>query len=47
MSFVFYISLDGAKTDRVLLTDVKALTLEHGKMTNYRRTSPVPQVSQH
>ncbi|XP_060571517.1 store-operated calcium entry-associated regulatory factor-like [Ruditapes philippinarum] len=39
---VHYIS--GSKSDRVLLTDVKALTLENGKMTNYRRTSPVPQL---
>ena len=31
--------------DRVLLTDVKAITLYNGQMTTGRRTSPVPQLS--
>lgn len=30
--------------DRMLLDDVKVLTLHHGQMTNSRRTSPVPQL---
>ncbi|XP_053395306.1 store-operated calcium entry-associated regulatory factor-like [Mercenaria mercenaria] len=42
--FISLQSLSGAKSDRVLLTDVSALTLHHGKMTNSRRTSPVPQL---
>ncbi len=31
--------------DRVLLADMKAVTLENGKMTTGRRSSPVPQLS--
>lgn len=31
--------------DRMLLSEVSALTLYHGKMTNARRSSPVPQVN--
>ncbi|CAG2193495.1 Store-operated calcium entry-associated regulatory factor [Mytilus edulis] len=30
--------------DRMLLSEVSALTLYHGKMTNARRSSPVPQL---
>lgn len=33
-----------AKSDAVLLTDVKVLTLHHGQMTNARRSSPIPQL---
>ena len=29
----------------MLLSDVKSITLERGKMTNGRRSSPVPQLS--
>ena len=34
----------GGNKDRVLLEKVSAITLEHGKMTNARRTSAIPQV---
>ena len=34
----------GGNKDRVLLEKVAAITLEHGKMTNARRTSAIPQV---
>lgn len=34
-----------ANSDRVLLDDVKVLTLHHGQSTNARRSSPVPQVN--
>lgn len=32
------------QSDKVLLTEVKALTLREGQMTKGRRTSPIPQV---
>jgi hypothetical protein len=32
--------------DRVLLEKVTAITLEDGKQTNARRTSPIPQVGE-
>lgn len=35
----------GSNSDRVLLSEVKSITLERGKMTNGRRSSPVPQLS--
>ncbi|KAK6180095.1 hypothetical protein SNE40_012307 [Patella caerulea] len=38
------LALGGYQQDRVLLTDVKTLTLRHGLMTNARRSSPVPQL---
>ena len=34
----------GGNKDRVLLEKVSTITLEHGKMTNARRTSAIPQV---
>lgn len=34
-----------AQSDRVLLTDVRALTLRQGLMTNGRRSAPVPQLA--
>lgn len=33
------------QSDRVLLQDVKAITLHQGRMTNGRRSSPVPQLN--
>ncbi|KAL4235590.1 Store-operated calcium entry-associated regulatory factor [Mactra antiquata] len=36
--------VSAAKSDRVLLNDVKAITLHHGQMTNARRSEPVPQL---
>ena len=29
----------------MLLTDIRVLTLYHGRMTNAKRSSPIPQVS--
>ena len=37
----------GGNKDRVLLEKVAAITLEHGKMTNARRTSAIPQVCEY
>lgn len=35
---------NGNPDDRILLSDVKVLTLEKGKMTTSRRSAPIPQV---
>ncbi|KAK0040707.1 store-operated calcium entry-associated regulatory factor [Biomphalaria pfeifferi] len=35
---------DYHSSDKILLSDVKALTLHQGRMTNSRRSSPVPQL---
>lgn len=48
--FLLALTLDaahgwGSNPDRVLLSDVKTITLERGKMTNGRRSSPVPQLT--
>ena len=32
------------RNDKIRLTDVSVVTLHYGKMTNSRRTSPVPQL---
>ena len=37
-------TIGGTNKDRVLLTDVSSITLEAGKMTNGRRTSPILQL---
>ena len=37
-------ALGWGSNDKIKLTDVKALTLHQGKMTNSRRTHPVPQL---
>ncbi len=41
--FVNY--LGTSNNDKVLLSEVSSITLERGKMTNGRRSSPVPQLS--
>ena len=37
-------TIGGTNKERVLLTDVSSITLEAGRMTNGRRSSPVPQL---
>uniref|UniRef100_A0A6B2F7P8 Store-operated calcium entry-associated regulatory factor n=1 Tax=Bothriechis nubestris TaxID=1766655 RepID=A0A6B2F7P8_9SAUR len=39
-----YVAMGWQQQERVLLREVQALTLYKGKYTNYRRTSPVPQL---
>ncbi|KAK9407938.1 store-operated calcium entry-associated regulatory factor [Crotalus adamanteus] len=39
-----YVAMGWQQQERVLLREVQALTLYKGKHTNYRRTSPVPQL---
>lgn len=45
MITVVVMNTGGSNDDRVLLSEVKTLTLEKGKMTNGRRSSPVPQLA--
>lgn len=42
---IFTICEGWGSSDKVLLSDVKAVTLQQGRMTNGRRSAPVPQLS--
>ncbi|KAM6469530.1 store-operated calcium entry-associated regulatory factor isoform 2-T2 [Liasis olivaceus] len=39
-----HLALGREQQERILLREVQALTLHQGRYTNYRRTSPVPQL---
>jgi len=41
---IHVVVIPAAQSDRVLLEDVKVLTLHHGQMTRAQRSAPVPQV---
>ena len=41
---IIFLALGWGSSDKIKLTDVNVITLQQGKMTNSRRTHPVPQL---
>lgn len=41
---IIFLALGWGSSDKIKLTDVNVITLQQGRMTNSRRTHPVPQL---